>query len=405
MFRRPFPLLALHDALLSALHRSLHSLAVRRTLCAFLLPAALLGACASGPRAPEPAPLGPDPARLAVRTAWTRHLGTVGLTLRPAWKADVLTVANAAGTVLALRASTGEELWRVDVGHPLSAGVGSDGRRAAVVTQDNVLVALDDKGVSWKQPLSTQVITPPLVAGERVFVLGGDRSVMAFDGKTGHRLWRFHRHEEALVLGQPSVLMAVGDTLVVAQSGHLIGLHPATASVLWDAPLATPRETSDIDRLVDLVEGVSRNGYEVCVRAYHYGVGCVSALHGGISWSKSSQGHVGLSGDARWVYGVDSDGTLRSWRRSDGEPGWTNTDLRYRKLGRAVLAGDVLVVGDDNGMLHWFSSADGAALARSTTDGSAIVGSPLWADSLLIAVTRHGGVYAFGTAPANAASR
>jgi outer membrane protein assembly factor BamB len=61
------------------------------------------------------------------------------------------------------------------------------------------------------------------VAGNRVFVLAADRSVSAFDGQSGRRLWSQQRPGEPLVLRQSGVLLAVGDTLVAGQGGRLVG--------------------------------------------------------------------------------------------------------------------------------------------------------------------------------------
>jgi hypothetical protein len=135
--------------------------------------------------------------------------------------------------------------------------VGSDGKLAAVVTTANDVVALADGKVLWRQKLPAQVYAAPLVAGARVFVLAADRSVTAFDGQTGRRLWTQQRPGEALVLRQAGVILAVGDTLVVGQAGRLVGMNPINGSARWDAPIATPRGTNDIERLVDLVAGVS----------------------------------------------------------------------------------------------------------------------------------------------------
>ena len=85
------------------------------------------------------------------------------------------TLGASDGTVLALAIDTGRELWRANVGAALSAGVGSDGRFAAVVTQAGELVTLEAGQVKWRKPIGTRVATAPLVAGERVFVLGVDR--------------------------------------------------------------------------------------------------------------------------------------------------------------------------------------------------------------------------------------
>jgi outer membrane protein assembly factor BamB len=46
-------------------------------------------------------------------------------------------------------------------------------------------------------------------------------------------------------------------------------------------------------------------------------------------------------------------------------------------------------------MLHFFSRESGEALLRLTTDGSAIVAQPVVSGTVMLAVTRNGGLYAF----------
>jgi len=76
-------------------------------------------------------------------------------------------MASSDGQVLSLDVNTGREQWRANVGSKLSAGVGSDGRFAAVVTADNELVLLDGGKSRWRERLPGRVITAPLVAGVR----------------------------------------------------------------------------------------------------------------------------------------------------------------------------------------------------------------------------------------------
>ncbi len=261
-------------------------------------------------------------------------------------------------------ARTGEVLWRASVGAPLIAGVGHDGRTLAVMTNANELVALENGRELWRQRLTAPSYTAPLVAGARVFVLGADRTVSAYDGQSGRRLWSQTRSGEALVLSQPGVLMAVGDTLVAGLGGRLVGMHPLTGASRWEVPLATPRGTNDVERLVDIVDGVARQGDVVCVRAFQASVGCVDAVRGALLWNKPANGASGLSGDGALVLGVESDGTLLAWKRGDGERVWSNNQLRFRKLTAPLLLGPVLVVGDDQGRLHFLARTDGALQAR-----------------------------------------
>ena len=360
-------------------------------LAAALL-AALLAACSSGPKRPEPAPLQPDPQKLSVRQVWTAELGKVDFPLVVQTAGATVGLASGAGDVSLLDARTGEVLWRAPAGASLNAGVGHDGRSAAVVTTDNELVVLQAGKELWRQRLSAPSYTAPLVAGARVFVLGADRSVSAFDGASGRRLWTQTRTGEPLVLRQPGVLMAVGDTLVVGLGARLVGMNPLNGTSRWELPMASPRGTNDVERLVDLVTGVARQGDNVCVRSFQATVGCVDAARGALLWTKPAAGALGLSGDAELLLGVEFDDTLVAWRRNDGERLWSSNALRYRRLTAPLLLGPGLVVGDEGGRLHFLARADGALQARIETDGSPIASAPVLAGNTLVVVTRNGRV-------------
>lgn len=365
-----------------------------RRLSAALL-VALLSACASDPGAPKPADLGPNPALLGVRLAWSGKIGQVDFPLQVRTTGNSVALVGGDGDIVSLDVRTGAELWRASVGSTIAAGVGSDGRFAAVVTRNNELVVLDRGLNPWRVRLTSQVFTAPLVAGERVFVLGADRSLLAFDAKTGRRLWQQQRPGEALVLRQAGVLMAVGNTLVAGLSGHLVGINPLSGNVQWDVALATPRGTNDIERLVDLIADVSREASVVCVRAFQAVVGCVDTVRGVVKWKKTALGTVGLHGDEQHIFGVEEDGRLQAWRRADGELGWTSDRLRYRHLSAPLVLGRSVVVGDESGQVHFLARADGTPLTRLNTDGSPITVTPVAAAGALIVVTRNGGVFGF----------
>ena len=149
--------------------------------------AGFLISCSSGPEKPKPTELAPNAGLLGVRLAWTAKIGVVGFPLDVMVNGSAVTVASSDGVVGSFDASTGTALWRTNVAGQIAAGVGSDGRIAAVVTRANELVALDGGRQIWRQKLSAQGFTAPLVAGGRVFVLTADvRSVrlMPIRGKS-----------------------------------------------------------------------------------------------------------------------------------------------------------------------------------------------------------------------------
>lgn len=356
-----------------------------------MLPSVLGG----GVEKPKPAELPPNVALIAVRPAWTARIGEVSTPITVNVHGGTITLASSDGNVVAMDAATGRDLWRGSAGGPIAAGVGSDGTVAAVVTRANELVALVGGKEIWRQKLPAVAYTPPFVAGGRVFVLTADRSVSAFDGQNGHKLWTQTRPGEPLVLRQAGVMLAVGDTLVVGLSGRLVGMDPLTGGSRWEAPLASPRGINDVERLVDLVGGVSRIGDSICARAFQAAVGCADAARGTVVWTKPANGSEGVSGDDKLVYGTEADGRVIAWQRDNGERKWLSERLRYRNLTAPLALGRSVVIGDSTGLVHMLSREDGSPLNRLTTDGSQIMAAPVLAGNTLVVVTRNGGVFGF----------
>jgi outer membrane protein assembly factor BamB len=356
----------------------------------------LLAACSGGSKRPEPAPLAANVPLIGVKQAWASRIGQVPAGASPNVVGNTVVVAAADGTVAAIDAASGRDIWRGSAGAPVVTGAGTDGKLTAVVTRDNEVVTLDAGKLLWKAKLPAQAFTAPFVAGARVFVLLADRSVHAFDGASGKKLWTQQRsNTEPLVLSKAGTILAVGDTLVVGQGGRLVGLNPGNGSIRWEAPIASPRGTNDVERLVDLVGNTSRIGDIVCARAFQAAVGCVNASRGTLLWNRPANGAEGIHGDGNLIFGTETDGKLVAWRRSDGQPAWSSERLLYRSLSAPLVVGRSVVVGDNSGNLHMLSREDGSPLNRLTTDGSAIIGSPVLAGDSLVAVTKSGGVFGF----------
>lgn len=367
-----------------------------RSLCALALLASLGGCALWSAEKAKPLDLGPNVALLQVQKAWTAKIAPVErLPLAVLVRGSTVTFAGADGSLQALNAESGAALWQVKIGQPLTAGIGGDERRQAVVTQSNEVVLLEQGREVWRKRLPAASYTPPLVAGGRVFVLSADRALTAFDADSGQQLWVQKRTGESLVLRQAGVLTAVGNTLVAGLSGRLVGLNPDNGAVLWEAPVASPRGTNDVERLVDLVGTTSRDGAQLCARAFQAAVACVDTSSARLLWAQPARGAEGVGGDAQSVVGAESNGTVIAWRRADGSRLWSTDRLQHRKLTAPLLLGRSVVVGDDYGLVHLLSKEDGSPLNRLTTDDSGIAAAPVVAADTLVIVTRRGGVYGF----------
>lgn len=368
----------------------------RLGLLAALAGLGLLAGCSSTPERPKPTPLEqPAPAVVRLEPAWAQRVALAGPGFRLAVTSQGLLAAGADGSVVALDPATGAERWRGQAGGELRSGVGSDGRHAAVITRGGELVVLEGGQLRWRQRLPSRAITPPLVAGERVFVHATDRSVQAYDVQSGDLIWRFRRQGDPLTLSQAGVLLAVGDTLVVGQGPRLVGLDPLRGTLRWDVQVAAPRGTNEVERLADLVGPAARDGDTVCVRAFQSSVACVDVGRERLLWTRNNSGALGLALDAALVYGVDGTDRVTAWRRTSGEPAWTAEQFRFRGLTAPLAVAAGVLVGDAEGYLHLLSREDGRSLARVATDGSPIVAPPVAVGGLVVVQTRNGGLYAY----------
>jgi len=190
-----------------------------------------LVACSSTPDKPSPTALTDFKSQLSISKVWSLQIGPISPNSNAPLSHNVtegrLALVTGSGLVVLLDAETGAESWRLALNTPVAAGIGGDGERFAVISQANELIAISNAKVIWRVKLPASAFTSPLVAGGRVFVLTADRTVMAFDGASGQRLWSQQRAGDPLVLRQAGILTSFQDRLMVGLSGRLVAMNPA----------------------------------------------------------------------------------------------------------------------------------------------------------------------------------
>lgn len=341
----------------------------------------------------KPAPLEALSGPATGRVLWSAKGEDVNFPLGIAAPGDRFVVASSNGEVRALAAADGRELWRGNAGGKLEAGVGSDGRFAAVVNRDNELVVLDAGRVVWKKALPTPVVAAPLVAGERVFALTLDRQVLAFDALDGRKIWELRRPGEPLTLAKAGVLTSYKDTLIVGQGPRLAGVDPLRGELRWEASVATPRGTNEVERLADLVGPAVRQGELVCARAFQSSVGCVNAERGGALWNRLVGGANGIGADELVVVAGDASDRLSAWKLANGDLAWSADQFQLRRLSAPLLLNKQVLVGDFEGQVHLLDRDTGKTRSRLPTDGSPVVAIARLGDTALV-VTKNGGLFA-----------
>ena len=379
---------------------------LKRSLAAAAALAALALVAGCADDVAKPTPLEPLTPKIAGHEVWRLNLasfstlnalagnsgfGPQGVAV--AGKNFIIGALN--GAIVSVDADTGKENWRADAGGRLSTGIGTDGRYSAVVTRDGDLVTLDGGKILWRQHLGSAVVTAPFVAGERVFVLGVDRSVQAFDALDGKKLWIYSKAGDALTLSQAGVLTSWQDTLLFGLGARLTALDPLKGTIRWEVPVAAPRGTNEVERLADLVGPAARVGSTYCIRAFQNGIGCIDAERVTALWSINLSGGQSIGADDEFVFAGDASDRLSARRRSNGESVWLSDKFQNRKLSGMLSIGKVVVFGDLDGYVHFLDRATGSPVLRLPTNGSPIVGTPMRAGNTLAVTTKDGAVYAF----------
>ena len=134
---------------------------ISASLCLIALLA--LGACSSTPDKPAPKALSDFKSQLTVTPAWSSQVGPIGSPLTLNLASGRLAVVNNMGLLSVFNAETGVLAWQLGLNSAISAGVGGDGQRYAVITKANELIAVSEGKEIWRAKLPALSLTAPLV--------------------------------------------------------------------------------------------------------------------------------------------------------------------------------------------------------------------------------------------------
>jgi outer membrane protein assembly factor BamB len=165
----------------------------------------------------------------------------------------------------------------------------------------------------------------------------------------------------------------------------VIALSLGNGAVRWEATVAEPRGTTEVERLTDVVGTLAVGGRDLCAAAFQGRLTCVDNSNGNLRWARDVPAGAGVAMDERHVYGVDSGDAVVAHARSTGASVWRNTGLAHRGLSSPGALPQAVAVGDSRGYLHLLRPDTGEFAARLRPDSSAIVAPPQrWAGSLVV---------------------
>jgi len=330
-----------------------------------------------------------------LKALWQASIGGSGdYVLTPAVVESSIFTASQNGNIT--RFDGGKQVWRIDAGQPISGGVGSDGRIVAVGTAKGEVLAFDGTGKAlWKFNINAEILAAPQVAGGLVIVRGNNNRIFGIDIADGKRRWVYQRSTPTLSLRTNASVVVAGKVLLAGfPGGKLVAIAMNNGAATWEANVAQPKGTTELERVSDVTSSPVVAGREVCAAAYQGRVTCFDLATGNQLWSRDISSAAGIDIDARNVYVSDDKGAVHALDRSNGASVWKQDKLFMRQLSRPIADGNFVAVGDYKGVVHLLRRDDGAFAARFTTDGSAISAEPQRLEKGFLTQSRGGSVSA-----------
>lgn len=346
----------------------------------------------------QPAELQPIETTLNARQVWSASVGKMGrFTLQPAVAGNVVYASSAGGTLGAFDAATGRTLWQAKTDVDLTSGPGSDGTVTAVAGEKGAVFAFDASGRQlWKASVNGEVLSSPLVGRGLVIVRTTDTRIFGLDAATGERRWINQRTQSALNLRSAIGMAFAGEGIVTGFPGGKLGyLGLNNGSLRWETAVSYPKGVSEIERLNDVTGTPVVSGQEVCAVAFQGRIGCFDLATGAPRWTRDFSSPTGLSAESGMLFASTDQSVMTGMNQADGKEAWKNDALLWRRLGAPLALGNVVIAGDYQGQVHFFSRQDGKFVARLKTDGSAIASAPVVSGQTVVVQTKDGGLFAF----------
>jgi outer membrane protein assembly factor BamB len=357
----------------------------------------VLAGCSSS-TGPTPA----DPPRIEkpqrVRTLWSASVGSgQGFTFQPALAAGSVYAAARDGTVMRFDEKTGDTRWRAALELRLSGGAGADEHTVAVASEEGEVVALEAQTgkVRRRSRVSSEVLAAPAVGSGLVLVRSIDNRVFAFGADDGKRRWVYQRAPSTLLVRAPAgITLADGLAFAGFPGGKLAALALENGAVRWEATVALPKGSTELERVTDVLGSPAAQGREVCAAAYRSRLACFDAATGRQLWARELASLSGVSLDARYAFVADDRGALHALDRSNGQSVWKQDKLTHRQLSTPLAGGESIAVGDFEGYVHFLARDTGVFVARGETGGGAVRAAPLRLGTGLLVQTENGGLFA-----------
>ncbi|GJL34163.1 outer membrane protein assembly factor BamB [Enterobacter hormaechei] len=344
-------------------------------------------------------------------TAWSTSVGSgIGdfhSNLHPALDSGVVYAADRRGTVKAISASDGKEVWSVNLAEKsgwfssspalLSGGVTVAGGHVYVGSEKAKVYALNtnDGSEAWKTNVAGEALSRPVVSDGLVLIHTSNGQLQALNESDGAVKWTVNLDMPSLSLrGESAPATAYGAAIVGGDNGRVSAVLMQQGQMIWQQRISQATGPTEIDRLSDVdTTPVIVNGV-VYALAYNGNLTALDLRSGQIMWKRELGSVSNFVVDGNRIYMIDQNDRVLALTTDGGVTLWTQSDLLHRNLTAPALYNGYIVTGDSEGYMHWINVEDGRFVAQQKVDGSGFLTDPVAADGKLLIQAKDGTLYA-----------
>ena len=375
-----------------------------RVLLTAFLCLLLVQACKSwgNPEPGDPAPLVDFDATVKVKRIWSTGvgdgMGKAGISMPPMFADGVIYTADAKGQLTAVGAEKGNKIWTIKTKQAFSGGPAVGESLLVMGTLDGTVLAFDaaDGSERWSARVSSEVLAVPGISENIVVVRCIDGRVFGLDANTGTRVWIYDSSVPLLTLrGNTNILLRGSTVFVGYPDGTVAALQVADGTVMWSQSVVSPDGRTELERLADIGIQMVIVASDLIVSSYKKRIASLAADSGRLLWFKEIPSFTGVQVDRTNLAVSDLGGNLWLLDRRNGSTLWKIDQLTNRGLTLPAFYGDLVVVGDKEGYLHWINISDGAFVAREREGKKGFAGALLTVGTTLYVLTSKGTLSAY----------
>lgn len=306
------------------------------------------------------------PNRFVVEKRWARYTVAVDYMkarrihrFTPILDKDLVIVGNSIDGVVAYKRSNAQELWRMNLQDGVEGGAVLENGIMYFGSSDGQLYAV--KAISgdriWSYPLGAEGLAPPLLVGDKLFVLGGNSVAHCLNAKSGKLLWTYNRREAANISVRGGAQPALAGSSIVFgfSDGSVVGLNPSSGAINWETNINRNKRFRDVDAtpVVD--------GDRIFISSYDGGLYALSVKDGTTLWIIEEGGYDQVAIRKNILFFSTSEGEVLAADKASGKIHWRVKNPKGISTGPIYYKGTV-VVGEMAGALRFLDAKNGDLL-------------------------------------------